>query len=372
MKICYISNSASPSQNASSLQTAKLCEYITKQGHILKLILPNTGLKKNFFSYYNIKNKYTLKRLKFFKKFPSGLYYYLYSIIAILRSDFTNQDLYITRNFFTSFLLSILNKNHILEIHDDILIEGRIVQILVKYFGILNFKSLIKIVTTTKTLKKRYVKYGVQKKKITVLHNASSFKSKFKSFKEKKNYLKIGYFGTIFKSRGIDLIIKLSSIDKKNKYYVYGGSPKQIIKIKRNIKNKNIYFYPYIPYSRVEKKINQIDICLLPYTSKITVSGNVGDISKYTSPLKLFDYMKLGKLIISSNLPVLKEILLNNYNSILIKNFGNKEEWYNQIKYISQNIKKFDKIKKNAFIYAKKFDLDWRVSKLLDFKQISK
>ena len=82
--------------------------------------------------------------------------------------------------------------------------------------------------------------------------------------------------------------------------------------------------------------------------------------------------MKLGKLIISSNLPVLKEILLNNYNSILIKNFGNKEEWYNQIKYISQNIKKFDKIKKNAFIYAKKFDLDWRVSKLLDFKQISK
>ena len=181
MKICYISNSASPSQNASSLQTAKLCEYITKQGHILKLILPNTGLKKNFFSYYNIKNKYTLKRLKFFKKFPSGLYYYLYSIIAILRSDFTNQDLYITRNFFTSFLLSILNKNHILEIHDDILIEGRIVQILVKYFGILNFKSLIKIVTTTKTLKKRYVKYGVQKKKITVLHNASSFKSKFKS-----------------------------------------------------------------------------------------------------------------------------------------------------------------------------------------------
>ena len=72
---------------------------------------------------------------------------------------------------------------------------------------------MIKIVTTTKTLKKRYVKYGVQKKRIEVLHNASSF-LKFKSFKEKKLF-KIGYFGTIFKSRGIDLIIKLSSIDKK-------------------------------------------------------------------------------------------------------------------------------------------------------------
>jgi len=367
MKICYISNSASPSQNASSLQTAKLCEYITKQGHILKLILPNTGLKKNFFTYYNIKNKYTLKRLKFFKKFPSGLYYYLYSIIAILKSDFTNQDLYITRNFFTSFMLSILNKNHILEIHDDILIEGRIVQILVKHFGILNFKSLIKIVTTTKTLKNRYVKYGVQKKKISVLHNASSFKNKFKSFKEKKKFLKIGYFGTIFKSRGIDLIIKLSSIDKKNKYYIYGGSLKQIIKIKRNIKNKNIYFHPYIPYSRIEKKINQIDICLLPYTSKITVSGNVGDISKYTSPLKLFDYMKLGKLIISSNLPVLREILNHGYNSILINKYSDEKEWLKIILSINKNFHKYEKIRKNSFNYANKYDSNWRARELLTF-----
>jgi hypothetical protein len=61
MNICYISNSASPSKNASSLQTAKLCEYISKKGHNVKLILPNTGFKKNFFKFYNIKNKFNLK-----------------------------------------------------------------------------------------------------------------------------------------------------------------------------------------------------------------------------------------------------------------------------------------------------------------------
>ena len=43
--------------------------------------------------------------------------------------------------------------------------------------------------------------------------------------------------------------------------------------------------------------------------SKITVSGNIGDISKYTSPLKIFDYMILGKLIVCTNLPVLKKSL---------------------------------------------------------------
>jgi glycosyltransferase involved in cell wall biosynthesis len=368
MNICYISNSAAPSTNASSLQISKLCEYISKQGHNVCLILPNSGFRKNFYTFYNIKKKYKIKKLKYFTKFPTGLNYYLFSIIAILKSNFLKQDLYITRNFFTSFLLSIFNKKHILEIHDDILIESRIVQILIKYFHILNYKPLIKIVTTTNALKRRYDDYGVELKKVKVLHNASAFESKFKSLnKKKKKYLKIGYFGAIFKSRGIDLIIKLSSLDQKNKYFVYGGMAKQIKNIKNNIKNNNIYFYPYIPYSKVEKKIKQIDICILPYTSKITVSGNVGDISKYTSPLKIFDYMKLGKLIISSNLPVLNEILINNYNSILIKNYKSHKEWFNKIKYIENNIEKFETIRLNAFNYAKKYNLDWRVKKLLSF-----
>tara|TARA_B100000989_G_C19512806_1_gene460009 strand:+ start:708 stop:1808 length:1101 start_codon:yes stop_codon:yes gene_type:complete len=364
MKICYISNSASPSTNASSLQTAKLCEYLAKEGHIVKLILPNTGFKKNIYSYYNIKNKFKVTKLNYFKKFPIGLNYYLYSLMSILISNYKDQDLYITRNFFTSFLLSIMSKKHVLEVHDDIKIEGRIIQILVRYFKILNFKSLIKIIATTKTLKKEYVNYGVLKDKIKVLHNASSLKSKFSKYKN-KNYLKIGYFGSIYKSRGIELIIELSKIDKTNKYYVYGGSINKIKKIKYNLKNKNIYFFPYIPYSKVQNKIDKVDVCILPYSSKITVSGNVGDISNYTSPLKIFDYMKLGKLIISSNLPVLREILENNKNSILIKKYKDEKEWYKEILKINKNFNKYEKLRKNAFIYAKKFDLTWRIKELL-------
>ena len=110
MKICYISNSASPSKNASSLQTAKMCEYISKSGHEVKLILPDTGIKKNFFKFYNIRNKFEVLRLRSFKKFPVGIFYYLYSFSAIFNSKPKEQNLYITRNFFTSLILSILKK----------------------------------------------------------------------------------------------------------------------------------------------------------------------------------------------------------------------------------------------------------------------
>ncbi|MBD1139673.1 glycosyltransferase [Pelagibacterales bacterium SAG-MED38] len=371
MRICYISNSAAPSKNASSLQIAKLCEFISKIGNNVELILPHTGeIKKNYFKYYNIKNRFKIKRLKFFKKFPIGINFYLYSIFAILSSDYNNKDLFITRNFFTSFLLSIFKKKHILEIHDDIEIEGRLVKILVKYLNILNFKYLVKIATTTKSLKKKYISYGTIAKKIEVLHNASSLSTVFKKIKRKNSY-KIGYFGSIFKSRGIEMITKLSKIDKKNRYFIFGGSLKDVRQLQNKIRNKNISFSPYIPYSKISNEINKIDICILPYTSKITVSGNVGDISKYTSPLKVFDYMKLGKLIISSNIPVLREVLFHNQNCLLVNKFSEEKEWHKVIKFVTNNFEKYEKIRRNAYKYANKFDLNWRVKKLLAFKKFS-
>ena len=188
---------------------------------------------------------------------------------------------------------------------------------------------------------------------------------------KKKSYLKIGYFGSIFKSRGIDLIIELSKLDRNNKYFLYGGSINQVKKIKYKLTNDNINFFPYVPYSEIKKKINDIDICILPYSSKITVSGNVGDISSYTSPLKIFDYMKLGKLIVSSDLPVLREILKNGHNSILIKKYQDKYEWLKKISLVKKNFNKYQKLRKNAYRYANRYDLSWRVKELLSLKYLS-
>ena len=91
----------------------------------------------------------------------------------------------------------------------------------------------------------------------------------------------------------------------------------------------------------------------MPYTSKVTVSGDVGDMSKYTSPLKIFDYMKLGKLIICSNLPVLREVLVNKKNCILIDDFTNEQQWIKNINEASRNFKKFRRIRKMRMITQK-------------------
>jgi len=56
MKISYISNSSCPSSLPSSLQIVKTCEYLSKHGNKVYLIIPNTGSTKlSIKKFYDIK-----------------------------------------------------------------------------------------------------------------------------------------------------------------------------------------------------------------------------------------------------------------------------------------------------------------------------
>lgn len=365
MKIIIVSNSAAPSHNASSLQIARMCDQLSQLKNSVTLILPNTGLKKNLFNFYNLKNKFEIVRLKYFRKFPTGINFYSFAILSIFKILKTKPNLVITRNFFLSLILSIIKQNHIVEVHDTMEIEGRLIRFLQKKINFLNYMSLLKIICTTNSLKNFYIKkYGVNKKKLKVLHNASpiNFKEKLKINKKKK--LDIGFFGSIYKSRGLDLFLELSKKDKNNNYFLYGGSTEDIEKLKLKFKNKNLKINSYVSQKKFIIALKKIDICLLPYTKKISVAGNVGDISKYTSPLKIFDFMKMGKIIISSELPVLKEVL-NKKNSILIKDFMRPSKWLQEITKIKKNHEKQLLIRKNAYYFSNKEDAKWRVLNII-------
>ena len=83
-----------------------------------------------------------------------------------------------------------------------------------------------------------------------------------------------------------------------------------------------------------------MDILLIPYISSITVHGDVSDITKYTSPLKLFDYLCAGKIIICSDFEVLKEIIKEKkmqYLLRIIKILIPGKVKYQNLKIIHQN-----------------------------------
>ena len=101
MKICYIFPSALPSKNASSLQTAKMCDVFSNKNKII-LFLPNTGFKILLLKVLQFKNNFKVVRLKNFNKFPVGFDYYLFSLFAHKSLKF-RPNFYITRMFIVSF-----------------------------------------------------------------------------------------------------------------------------------------------------------------------------------------------------------------------------------------------------------------------------
>ena len=86
----------------------------------------------------------------------------------------------------------------------------------------------------------------------------------------------------------------------------------------------------------------------MPYQDKVSINVKGQDTSKWMSPLKLFEYMSVKKPIISSNLPVLREVLKSNYNCKLVK-YNNIIEWNKAINiiYTNQNYAKY--LSNNAY-----------------------
>jgi len=176
----------------------------------------------------------------------------------------------------------------------------------------------------------------------------------------------IGFFGSLDKSKGSNFIISLSQKDKMNNYFIYGGKPYEVKKLKKNIP-KNLKIYSSVAYSKIKSHLSKMDILLMPSnTKKIRSLGGVGNIAKFTSPLKLFDYLASGKLIITSNLKVFREILTDKKNCIIINKLD-INNWEKRIKQVKNQLFKINNIKKNAYILSKNYTYQIRAKKILDF-----
>ncbi len=368
MKINYVHFSSIPSSLPSSLQVIKTCESFSKNNNDVTLIKPGTGNKNVSISkYYGLKSDVKIKEFTSIDSFPQGLKFYLYCFYCLIFILKIKNSITISRSYFICYLLLLFRQKVILEIHHDTNGESRITKFILNYLNFLNKKNLLNIVAITKSVKNLFIeKYNVKANKITVLPSGSSIKINFKPNFNYKNRLKIGYFGSLSASKGINTIIKLSKIDKDNDYYIYGGTKNQIANLRKKNTSKNLYLKTNVPYTKLPKKMIEMDILTIPYTNHIKSAGEVDDISKYTSPLKLFDYLAVGKMIISSDLKVLREVISNN-NAIFIKNFENVFEWKKNIIRAKNDKKKIFIMSKNNHKLSKKYDHIDRARKYFKF-----
>ena len=197
-----------------------------------------------------------------------------------------------------------------------------------KYEYIMNEENEIFVVVTADEIQKDVVaKRGT--KKLVFSCNGVDYEH-FDKVKEDIKYDKkfeeiieenkpiIGYYGALASWFDYDMIKYLA--EKRPEYnIVLLGIKYDDSFDKANLNSKkNIYFLGSKDYEELPNYASKFDVCTIPFL--------INDITQATSPLKLFEYMALGKPIVTTAMKECKK-----YESVLISN--NNDEFIDKVDY---------------------------------------
>ncbi len=327
MKLIYISNTRMPHNRAHSIQVAKMAEAFNKTLPTT-LIVPlklNSSREKTYLR-YNISSRFNITYIPSIDFIFMNLgifFFYLqsftYSFLAVLYSLFLQKEYYYTRDIFSSFFLCISRFVHrkkvFYEIHGE---PTRFEKLFVKWTlhrldGIIFLNNYIAEYYSDMNKNVMIAQDGVDLSLFAKKEERKLLRQKLNLAKDKKIVM---YSGHLYKWKGIfTLLDSTAYLPESYAIYILGGTQDDIARVKHYISAngiKNVTLLGYVDYGNVAQYLLAADILVLPNSSKSKFS-NI-----YTSPLKLFEYMASGNIIVATDVPSSREIL-NKKNSILVQ-----------------------------------------------------
>ena len=359
-KINYIAEINLKSKSAYKHQVLKMCDEFSKKGFKINLFIINSNnisfkkLKKN----HILKNHFTIiqvfkniNNLNFLLRFIFAL-----KIFFILKDK---REILYSRSVLSSFIFSILGLKNFLEIHQPL--SGFTKLIFYLFRKKILYKT--KVIFINKNLNKHF---SVKNKNFLISDDGVDLKDFILKDKIKFRNSCV-YTGSLFEGKGIELIKEIAKKTKDFDFYVYGDLSTTSQKmINECSKIKNIKLFGHVEYNKIPKILRSHKIILMPYSKAVYGNHKSANLSNYMSPLKLFDYLAAGRIIIASKNNSYSHILKNDKNSILC-NSSNVDEWIKAIKKVSSNKYNWKKIQNNSIKTSKFFSWQIRVNNIIRF-----
>lgn len=331
MKIVYIAKAIVPSRTANSVHIIKICQAMANLGHdVVLCVIADGGRKEkpaNVYEYYAVECNFKIIWVPVFSSRDSRIRYLFSTILSVIpiaqKILSLKPDLVFGRDLLGCTIGAILGKTTIFESHSPLWgssLESLLFKVL------LRLSAFRRMVVISEALRQAYLEQytGLLALKLMVAHDAAEEVCTdviSNDLGGRLDALKVGYVGHLYKGKGVEVIAniapKLPNID----FHVIGGLEENISEWKSKIRVNNVFFHGFISQKKLPSYIKALDVCLLPNQLHVSAYGATPDqlnnISNYTSPLKMFEYMAHKKPIIASDLPVLKEVL-NDEVSILV------------------------------------------------------
>lgn len=121
-----------------------------------------------------------------------------------------------------------------------------------------------------------------------------------------------GYAGHLYRGRGIELILDLAANLPNWDFMIVGGTVSDVTRLRGQLASRalhNVAVMGFVANHDLPATLAACDVLLMPYQSRVMVSGGNLDTAAWMSPLKMFEYLAMGRAIVASDLPVLREVL---------------------------------------------------------------
>ena len=361
-KFDYVAEINLPSNSAYPLHVLKMCDAFAELNYKVTLYIFYKDSKLNFNKIkkiYNLKNSFEIKSIFNHKKNYSFLD--RLKLASFSNNKIDTKSLILSRSIITSIFLAFQKKKNSLEIHHQLQGLTNLIFKLRNFFT--NKKYLNFILIHKNLIKKLNVKYN----RSIILDDAVDIND-FKKTRSKETNQCV-YTGSLLKGKGIEIIKKLANLNPKIKFNIYGdindiSSDNSVI-----LKKDNVNFNNHVNYFQIPKILSKHRILLMPYQKKVYGIGKNLELSQFMSPMKMFDYLASGKIILASKLKVYEHVLKNNKNSFLVHS-DNIDQWNYMLRKIFYSKNQYKDIRNNALKTATKYTWVKRVKKIIRFNKI--
>lgn len=371
MNIFYFSGTKLPSQNAQSIHVMKMAQAFSKTGHNVTLFAGgmNNAASDDIFSIYDTEKIFKL---------------YLSSHLSVpLLSDAKRLLAFAGK-------ISNLDKPNLIYGHDPIalaLLAPRHTPIIFEahnlpslsthhwaFLKLLKQNNLQSIIVVSDILKHAFLKKypEIHSEDIFVVHDGADLIKHITSpedglniLRGRPNALNIGYTGSLAPGKGMSLITRIAKIRPEYDFHVIGGTQKQVQKLETENTLKNLYFYGYRDHAEIPSYLKTFDITIAPYQHRALIKTG-HNMSRWISPMKVFEYMAAQKPIICSNLSTIHEILEHEHNAILLP-ASDERKWAETMDRIKDNPEEGNRLARNAYNSLKeKYTWDKRAQAIMD------
>ncbi|OGO17139.1 MAG: hypothetical protein A2Z14_05820 [Chloroflexi bacterium RBG_16_48_8] len=343
MRIAFISTSTIPSRTANSIQVMKVCNAFCGLGHQVMLWIPGSKPESgwsSFESLYGIHHDFPIRWLRSSR----FLRRYDFALKAVAAGRRWGADLFYVWPLQAAALASKLNLPTVLEMHDRP--RGWIGPSLFRwYLGGRGASRLLPITSALRDWLAESYKMDLVEP-FTMISPMGVDMEQYENLPnptEARRHLNLpegftaGYTGHLYPGRGLELLYQLALRNRDVQFLWVGGEKEAIEYWRERVKAEavsNLCIQGFVPNEELPLLHAACDVLLMPYESKVSVSSGA-DTAAFASPMKVFEYLAAGRVILSSDLPVLLEIL-NSSNSVILP-VNDAAAWDNALQEIRQD-----------------------------------